>query len=157
MKISTVSIEKILGSYVPYQKDMIEIENIKNQFSQKVNEIRSEMESIANQSKLLVLDTSIEKKNQLRLRELQGEGMKLESEFRMMISQKQESILDKNFNEISELINVWADNNNVDMVINSNSVLFSRKSLDVTEEISSMLKLKDLWSEIPEFNESLGS
>jgi Skp family chaperone for outer membrane proteins len=147
MKIFIVNFEQIIKNYTPYQNSSKEIENEKNKFTNRVQEIKNEMETIVNSSRLLVLDQSLKEQNGLKLRELQAEGMKLESEFRYMISQKQNEILEKNFSEISDIVKKWATDNKADIVLNNNSIVFSKESLDVTDKIVDILKKENLYSE----------
>lgn len=147
MKIFTINFEQIIKNYIPYQNSIKDIETEKEKFSSRINEIKKEMESIISSSRLLVLDQSTKEQNGLKLRELQTEGIKLESEFRYMISQKQNEILEKSFSEISEIVKDWSIKAKADLVLNNNSIVFCKESLDSTTEIINILKSKDLYFE----------
>ncbi len=147
MKIFIVNFEQVIKNYTPYQNSTKEIELEKADFTNKVDEIKREMEGIVSSSRVILLDQASKEQNAMRLRELQGEGMKLESEFRYKISQKQNDVLEKSFREISTIVNTWSKENNADMVLNNNSVVFYKESFDVTDKIIKILKENNLFSE----------
>jgi Skp family chaperone for outer membrane proteins len=147
MKIAIINFEHLIKNYTPYQEASKKIEIEKLNFKNRIGEIKREMETILNSSRVLVLDQSTNEKNKERIGALQAEGMKLESEFRYKISQEQNEILEKNFSEISDIVNDWSLENNMDMVINNNSIAFSKKEFDSTEKILDILKEKNLFSE----------
>lgn len=150
MNIFVVNFEKVVNSYKVYQDSISNLDMEKEKFSQRVSEIRSEMESIINGSRMLVLDQSLKEQNNIRLRELQSEGIKLESEFRQVLSEKQSSILESCFSDISKIVNEWSTNNGADMVLNSNSVFFAKGDRDITDKILGVLMSKDLYVEVKE-------
>jgi Skp family chaperone for outer membrane proteins len=147
MKIFIVNFEQIIKNYTPYQNSTKEIELEKINFTNKVDDIKREMEGIVSSSRVILLDQASKEQNAMRLRELQGEGMKLESEFRYKISQKQNDVLERSFQEISIIVNKWSKENNADMVINNNSVVFYKENFDVTDKIINILKENNLFSE----------
>jgi Skp family chaperone for outer membrane proteins len=145
MKINTLNFEMVLKNYKPYNDGLGELESYKEDFNKKVEGIKAEMEQIVSSSRLLVLDQTTKEKNALRIRELQAEGIRLESEFRNAISEKQNSILEDCFKQISKFVDDWANINGVDFVLNQNSVVWGRENLDITPEIISTLMEKDLY------------
>lgn len=147
MKIFTVNFEHLIKNYTLYQNSLKELELGKEKFTNKVDEIRKEMEMIVSSSRLLVLDESLKNQNSMKLRELQSEGLKLESEFRSMISQRQNEILEKSFSEIAEIAKDWSIKNGADLVLNINAIIFSKNEHDVTQKIIDILREKDLYSE----------
>ena len=147
MKISIINFEHIIKNYTPYQEASNKIELEKSKFKNRIGEIKKEMKTIINSSRVLVLDQSTNEKNKERISTLQAEGMKLESEFRYKISQEQNDILEKNFSEISEIVNIWSEENGMDIVLNNSSVAFFKKEFDATNKIIDILKSKNLFSE----------
>ena len=147
MKIFTVNFEQTLKNYIPYQNSIKEIEEENNKFNTKMMEISKEIETISNSHSRLLLDDSIKQQNFTRARELQSEGMRLNSEFRQMMAKKQNEVLENCLREISLIVNEWAEKNNADIVLNNNSIFYTRESLDVTNKIIDTLKDKDLYSE----------
>ena len=147
MKIFTVNFEQTLKNYTPYQNSIKEIEEENNKFNTKMMEISKEIETISNSHSRLLLDDSIKQQNFTRARELQSEGMRLNSEFRQMMAKRQNEVLENCLREISLIVNEWAEKNNADIVLNNNSIFYTRESLDVTNKIIDTLKDKDLYSE----------
>ena len=147
MKIFTVNFEQTLKNYIPYQNSIKEIEGENNKFNTKMLEISKEIETISNSHSRLLLDDSIKQQNFTRARELQSEGMRLNSEFRQMMAKRQNEVLENCLREISLIVNEWAEKNNADIVLNNNSIFYTRESLDVTNKIIDTLKDKDLYSE----------
>lgn len=147
MKIYTVDFELIIKNFVPYHESIKSIQSDKKDFADKVEKIKNEMESIVSTSKTLVLDQSMQATNTMRLRELQTQAIQLESEFRSMITQKQSDELEKNFNQIIDIVNNYADANKLDMVVNKNSVVFSKTEFDLTQSIIEIIKEKSLYKE----------
>ena len=104
MEIRVVNYEMVLESYQPYIDGVEKLESYKSDFTKKVESIKSEMEQIVSSSRLLVLDQSTKEKNSMRIRELQAEGMRLESEFRSTISEAQNKILEDCFKDIGRYL-----------------------------------------------------
>lgn len=148
MKIFTVNFEHLIKNYTLYQNSSQELELEKQKFTTKVDEIRKEMEMIVSSSRILVLDESLKNQNAMKLRELQSEGLKLESEFRSMMSQRQNEILEKSFSEIAEIAKNWSIENGADLVLNINAVVFSKDEYDITQKMIEILKEKNLYSEL---------
>lgn len=103
--------EEVLKNYIPYQESLIIIKNYKKEFSDNINDIKKEMESIINTSKTLVLDESTQVKNNLKLKGLQSKGMEADAKFRETIVDLQNSELEKNFKKIIELVDEYSKTN----------------------------------------------
>lgn len=145
MNIKTVNFEMILKGYKPYNDGLEQLESYKNEFSQKVEDIKKEMEQIISSSRVLVLDQQTKEKNAMRIRELQAEGIRLEGDFRNQITERQNKILEDCFTQITEIVELWSQENGIDLVINSNSLVWSKDNFDVTGEIISIIMEKGLF------------
>lgn len=150
MKIYVVDFEEVLKNFVSYHESLKTIQAEKDKFSDEVESIKKEMESIILQSKSLLLDESLQMNNANRFKELQTKAIKLESEFRAKIVELQNIELEKNFKDISEIVDEWASKNGLDIVLNKSQVLFVSKNNDATEVIINILKDRNLYQEYNE-------
>lgn len=150
MKIYVVDFEEVLKNFIPYHESIKTIQKEKEKFSDEVDSIKKEMESIVNQSKSLLLDEGTQMKNAARFKELQGKAIKLESEFRANIVELQNSELEKNFKDISDVVNEWASKNDLDVVLNKTQILYVSDKYDATDIIIGILKDRSLYQEYDE-------
>jgi len=151
MKIYVVDFEEVLKNYTPYHESLKKIQNEKQKFADDIESIKKEMESIVNSSRSLLLDENTQRTNANRFKELQSNAIKLESEFRNDIVELQNSELEKNFKEVSDIVSDWSAKSDLDLVINKSQTLFVSEQYDATSVIVEILKEKDLYQE---YNES---
>ena len=150
MKTYILDFEEVLKNFEPYHQSLKVIQKEKQDFSDLIDGIKKEMETIVNSSKSLILDDANQQKNQNRFRELQSKAVQAESEFRANIMTRQNDELEKNFQQIIELVNVWASENNVDLVINKNTVVFVKPELEITDSIVKLIRDKGMYLEYTE-------
>jgi Skp family chaperone for outer membrane proteins len=150
MKTYILDFEEVLKNFEPYHQSLKVIQKEKQDFSDLIDGIKKEMETIVNSSKSLILDDANQQKNQNRFRELQNKAVQAESEFRANIMTRQNDELEKNFQQIIELVNVWASENNVDLVINKNTVVFVKPELEITNSIVKLIRDKGMFLEYTE-------
>ena len=148
--IHILDFEQILKNFKPYHESLHKIRAHKKDFSDKIDEMKKEMETIVNSSRSLLLDDTTQTRNQNRVRELQTEGMKAESEFRSSIIDLQNNELEKNFSAISTLVEEWCKANKVDMILNKNAVVYVSSKNEITDKIESFIKEKGLYREYDE-------
>jgi len=151
MKIYVIDFEEVLKNFIPYHESLKMIQLEKQKFADDIDSIKKEMESIVNSSRSLLLDESTQRNNANRFKELQGKAIKLESEFRNDIVELQNSELEKNFKEVSEIVQNWSTKSDLDLVINKSQTLFVNEKYDATSVIIGILKEKELYQE---YNES---
>ena len=151
MKIYVVDFEEVLKNYIPYHESLKKIQNEKQKFADDIESIKKEMESIVNSSRSLLLDENTQRTNANRFKELQSNAIKLESEFRNDIVELQNSELEKNFKEVSDIVSDWSAKSDLDLVINKSQTLFVSEQYDATSVIVEILKEKELYQE---YNES---
>lgn len=150
MEFRIVDTEILLKNFEPYHRSMDKINAEKKKFSDRVGTIQTEMESIVKTSQLIhVGEKTMEEKAQ-RFKELQAEAMELENEFRQSISSMQNEELDKNFREVSDIIQEWASDNKVGHVFNKLQLAYTDGTADCTEEVIELFKSKNLYEEFSE-------
>ena len=150
MKIYVVDFEEVLKNYVNYHESLKKIQVEKDKFSDDIEKIKKEMEGIISSSKLLV-DERSQMEQATRFKELQTRAIKLESEFRNDIVTLQNSELEVNFTQISDIVSEWAKKAEIDLVINKSQAIYVKETLDATDAIVDLLKNINLYHE---FNES---
>jgi outer membrane protein len=150
MKTYIVDFEEVLKNFEPYHQSLKEIQGEKQEFANLIEDIKKEMESIVNSSKSLILDEATQQKNQNRFRELQTKAVQAESEFRANIVTKQNDELEKNFQQIIEIVEDYSSNNQIDLVINKNSVVFVNPDFEITSKVVEIIRQKGLYQEFVE-------
>jgi len=150
MKIYVVDFEQVLKNFVHYHESLKLIQTEKDKFASDIEKIKKEMEGIISSSRLLV-DEKSQMEQATRFKELQAKAIKLESEFRAQIVDIQNAELEKNFTEVSKLVEEWSNKAEIDLVINKTQTLFVSSKYDATDAIIEVLKNKNLYHE---YNES---
>jgi Skp family chaperone for outer membrane proteins len=150
MKTNILDFEEVLKNFEPYHQSLKIIQKEKQEFAALIEEIKKEMEGIVNSSKSLILDEATQQKNQNRFRELQTKAVQAESEFRANIMTRQNDELEKNFKQILEIVNDWSDKNNIDLIVNKNSVVYVKPEFEITNTVIELIKDKGLHQEYVE-------
>ena len=147
MKTYILDFEEVLKNFEPYHQSLKSIQKDKQEFSDLVDSIKKEMEGIVNSSKSLILDDASQQKNQNRFRDLQSKAVQAESDFRANIMTKQNEELEKIFNQIIALVNDWSSENDIDLVINKNTVVFVKPEFEITNKMIELIKEKGMYQE----------
>jgi Skp family chaperone for outer membrane proteins len=147
MKVYVVDIEEVLRNYKNYHESIDKINLEKDKFSDEIESIKKEMEGIINQSRLII-DESGQREAALRFKELQSNAIQLEQEFRGRIIELQNSELDKNVKEVSDIISEWSNKMEFDVILNKSQTIFTKKEFDLTENVLTLLKEKELFKSI---------
>lgn len=150
MKTHILDFEEVLKNFEPYHQSLRIIQKEKQDFASLVEEIKKEMEGIVNSSKSLILDEATQQKNQNRFRELQTKAVQAESEFRANIMTRQNDELEKNFKQILEIVNNWSDKNDIDLIVNKNSVVYVKPEHEITDIILGLIKEEGLFQQYVE-------
>ena len=140
-KIAVINIENLIDNNVIYNETLKDMElnqkKFLNKFNIKENELKSLLEEIE-ESKLILSENEINLKifaynNQLAEFTMQVEKFNLH--YQNEINIMKEFI----FKEILILLEKYAINNNIDLILDSNSYLISSTSLDITNLINKEL------------------
>lgn len=149
MTTHVLDFEEVLRNFKPYHESLKLIQKEKKEFSELIEGIKKEMETIIASNKSLILDDSTNQKNQLRFRELQNKAVQVESDFRTTIVDKQNEEVERNFQQIMDLVNEYAAGS-LDLVINKNQVVFVNPKFEITNDIIEIVKKKGLYLEYVE-------
>ena len=155
-KIFVIDVEKLINENIYYKKFMEEIE--KNQISEKneLNLIEKEIVDLQNeieQSKLILDQNEINKL-------IEDYNIKL-SNFNILIESYnlhyQNEIINKRkivLKEIIVLVEKFAKDNNIDIVLDSNNYLVASNAINITEDIELKLKNLELKLDLKKFEQN---
>ncbi len=148
MKIYAVDFEKVVKNYKNYVSKMLEQDQVRMNYQVEMEVFKKEMESIissANSS--LIVDDATRNTNIQRFKEIQMEAGKREGEFKSKFTESQNDIMESSFEEISNIINEYAVNSEIDMIVSKSQLVFVKDALDITDMIIIVLKDRDLYYE----------
>ena len=155
-KIFVIDVEKLINENIYYKKFMEQIE--KNQISEKneLNLIEKEIVDLQNeieQSKLILDQNEINKL-------IEDYNVKL-NKFNILIESYnlhyQNEIINKRkivLKEIIVLVEKFAKDNNIDIVLDSNNYLVASNSINITEDIELKLKNLELKLDLKKFEQN---
>jgi len=147
MTTHILDFEEVLRNFEPYHVSLKSIQKEKKEFSELIDAIKVEMETILSGSKSLILDDATNQKNQMRFKELQNKAMQAESEFRSNIVARQNEEVEKNFQQIMDIVQEYSIENSLDLVVNKSTVVYVNPKLEITQQIIEVVKQKELYVE----------
>ena len=158
--IYVLDFEEILRNFKPYHESLNVINGIKTKFSDKIEDYKKEMNSLVNVGSKFMLDKETQKNNSDRIKEIQTEAMEAENEYRNTAMETQNSEMEKNIKQVSDIVDEWVATNSafnpIDIIINRNIVVFVKDNYDITETIMGIVKEKGLYQkyeDIPQMQE----
>lgn len=147
MTTHILDFEEVLRNFEPYHVSLKSIQKEKKEFSELIDAIKAEMETILSGSKSLILDDATNQKNQMRFKELQNKAVQAESEFRSNIVAKQNEEVEKNFQQIMDIVQEYSTENSLDLVVNKSTIVYVNPKLEITQQIIEVVKQKELYVE----------
>lgn len=147
MTTHILDFEEVLRNFEPYHVSLKSIQKEKKEFSELIDAIKTEMETILSGSKSLILDDATNQKNQMRFKELQNKAVQAESEFRSNIVARQNEEVEKNFQQIMDIVQEYSIENSLDLVVNKSTVVYVNPKLEITQQIIEVVKQKELYVE----------
>jgi Skp family chaperone for outer membrane proteins len=147
MTTHILDFEEVLRNFEPYHVSLKSIQKEKKEFSELIDNIKKEMETILGSSKSLILDDSTNQKNQMRFKELQNKAVQAESEFRSNIVARQNEEVEKNFQQIMDIVQEYSIENSLDLVVNKSTIVYVNPKLEITQQIIEVVKQKELYVE----------
>lgn len=143
MELRVIDFDILTRNFQPYVDGYKNIESEKRSMLDSIKPVREEMESIM-KSSASVLDEVSQQKNVERFRILQESLMKSDSEFKVKLKEMQEDLNTSVYDQLSEIISVWANENSINLVMGKMEVIFNTDNIDATEDILSVIKEKGL-------------
>ena len=155
-KIFVIDVEKLINENIYYEKFMEEIE--KNQINEKneLNLIEKEIVDLQNeieQSKLILDQNEINKLIEDYNIQLNKFNILIESynlHYQNEIINKRKIVL----KEIIVLVEKFAKDNNIDIVLDSNNYLVASNAINITEDIELKLKNLELKLDLKKFEQN---
>ncbi len=151
MQVRVVDFETLTRNFTIYQEGLDKIENHKQNFLEKVEPYRREMENILMMSQSgIIIDQMTQKQRAEKFQKMQQEVMDLDSEFKVELQKLKSELSSEAYKHLESYITEWSSENNIDIVFGTAEVVFSKPELDITEQILDVLKSKGLYKEFVE-------
>lgn len=148
MEFRVVDFEILTKNYKNYQEGIKSIEEEKNSFIKSLDPVKKEMESIISQmSSGLIIDEKTQREKEEKFRSLQEQAMSIDNRFKVEMKKLHEDLNKKTFDELSEIIDEYSKSNGIDLVIGKMEVVFIVDKFEITDNIVSILKERNLFYE----------
>ena len=154
--ISVVDIQSLINNNIIYKNTLLKIESdqekyLKN-FDLKEKELNNLFTDIEN-SKLILNETEI-------IVQLENYNIKLDNftnlvnEFNLHYQKQINDIREAIFEEILKLLELYALENSIDLILDSSTYLIASNTLDITDDIQSILEKSNLKLEYQNFEKN---
>ena len=148
MKLRVTDFEVITKNYSNYQEGIKRIEEEKKDFVKSLEPVKKEMESIISQmSSGIIMDETTQKEKEDKFRTLQEQAMNIDNQFKVEMRRLHDELNKKTFDELSEIIDEYSKQNDIDMVIGKMEVVYLKEEFEITNNILEILKEKNLFHE----------
>jgi Skp family chaperone for outer membrane proteins len=148
MEFRVVDFEILTKNYKNYQEGIKSIEEEKNSFIKSLDPVKKEMESIISQmSSGLIIDEKTQREKEEKFRSLQDQAMSIDNRFKVEMKKLHEDLNKRTFDELSEIIDEYSKSNGIDLVIGKMEVVFIVDKFEITDNIVSILKERNLFHE----------
>jgi len=153
MEIRVVDFDVLTKNYTNYQEGILNLSNTRNSFIDRIEPIKKEMETIINAANNgLILDPKMQDENNKKFNEFQEEAMSIDNEYKATMRKLQDELNKRTYDELSTIINEWTDGKNVDLVMGKMEVVWVSEKNDITNDILSILKDKNLYTDFKDVN-----
>ena len=147
MELRVIDFDILTRNFQPYVDGYKNIESEKRAMLDSIQPVRKEMESII-KSSASILDEVSQQKSAERFKVLQDSLMKSDNDFKYKLKGLQEDLNTSVFEQLSEIISVWAKENSINLVMGKMEVIFNTDDIEATEDILSIIKEKDLFYKV---------
>lgn len=155
MQIRVVDFEVLTRNFTKYQEGIQKIENHKQKFLEQVEPYRKEMENILMMSQSgIIIDQMTQKQRAEKFQKMQQEVMDLDNDFKVELQKLKSKLSSESYSYLESYITEWSVKNDIDIVLGTAEVVFSKPELDITNQILDVLKSKGLYSEYVEESET---
>lgn len=145
MNIKVVDFEKLTSVYKPYLDGVGEINNLREEFKEKLIPLRDEMQKIITSVSSgieLIGDDKAQKEQ--RYGQLQEEAANIDEEFKQKNHKMKDDLNYKTFNELSAIIDEYIEGKDIDMVAGKMEIVFVKPEHEITDSIIELLGTKNL-------------
>ena len=151
METRIVDFEILTKHYINYQDGVKEINTERERFVDKMTPLKTEMESIIRTSNSgVVVDQKTQKTRAERFQQLKEEAVEIDGEFKNSMKKLRDDLNTKIYEELSVIISEWGSNNKIDLITGKMEVVYSNPKFEVTDNILTLLKKKELFIEMLE-------
>ena len=151
METRIVDFEILTKHYINYQDGVKEINTERDRCGDKMTPLKTEMESIIRTSNSgVVVDQKTQKTRAERFQQLQEEAVEIDGEFKNSMKKLRDDLNTKIYEELSVIISEWGSNNKIDLITGKMEVVYSNPKFEVTDNILTLLKKKELFIEMLE-------
>lgn len=148
MNLRVIDLELITKHYVTYQDGISDIRKVRDEFKEKVEPIRKEMQKIITQSTTgLLLDNLTQQEKAEKFQTLQQELVAIDADYKHQMNQLHGDLKVKTYDELEVIVSNWANENKIDLVTGKMEVIFSNPKYESTNEILEVLKTKGVYVE----------
>lgn len=146
MNLKVIDFDILTRNFKPYVDGIKNIDSEKISMLDSIQPIKKEMESILTKSQSgLILSDMDQKRDVDRFRYLQDSLMKSDMEFKNKLKAMSDDLNAIVYEQLSKIISEWASENSIDVVIGKMEVVFNTPDSEVTNEIISIIKEKNLY------------
>lgn len=148
MEIRVIDFERLTAHYKNYREGIDEINQERKKILELVEPIRKEMNRIiASSTNGLIIDGKTQEQQAKKFQELQQELVSIDNDYKVKNKQMVDKLNVKTFDELSIIVEDWAELNSIDVVSGKMEIIFCNDKYDVTDDIIEILKEKELYVE----------
>lgn len=147
MILRIIDFQELTTHYKNYQDGVEFINNRKQDFLNKVEPLKKEMNTIISENQSPDTPENKKIKSAERFHTLQQEAIGFENEFKYELKKLNDDLNVKCYDELAEIIKDWSLESKIDVVIGKMEVVFNKPEFESTDEILEILKQKGLYVE----------
>ena len=147
MYIKVVDFEILSRHYVKYQQGLVEINDLKSSFRDKIEPFRKEMQNLMISAQT---DSEILKEKMEKFEELKQQAVDIDHDYKTQVSQMQDKLTKSTYSDLEKIISEWRELNSIDLVIGKIEVVCLNSKYESTNDILEILKEKNLFVEYKE-------
>ena len=147
MEIRIIDFEILTRHYVKYQQGLVEINDLKSSFRDKIEPFRKEMQNLMISAQT---DSEILKEKMERFEELKQQAIDIDHDYKTQVSQMQDKLTKSTYSDLEKIISEWRELNSIDLVIGKIEVVCLNSNYESTNDILEILKEKNLFVEYNE-------
>jgi Skp family chaperone for outer membrane proteins len=146
MELRVIDFEVLTRNFQPYVDGYKNIESEKRRMLESVEPSRKEMQAIITRSQSgLIVDEVSQKRDMEKFKQIQDTLMKADTEFKTQLKQMSEDLNTSVYDQLSVIIDEWANQNSIDLVMGKMEVIFNTDRIDATNTILDVIKQKGLF------------
>lgn len=147
MEIRIIDFEILTRHYVKYQQGLVEINDLKSSFRDKIEPFRKEMQNLMISAQT---DSEILKEKMEKFEELKQQAVDIDHDYKTQVSQMQDKLTKSTYSDLEKIISEWRELNSIDLVIGKIEVVCLNSKYESTNDILEILKEKSLFVEYKE-------